>query len=95
MVVPVSFHVDMSACAGSNLAWDCLLQSAHVNLQINPCTAYGLLQTAGVPKGKWIIQTAAGSSLGRQFIDLAKHSEVKTINVVRRSSQKEELLKLG
>ena len=41
------------------------------------------------------IQTAAGSVLGRMVIALAKRSGVKTINVVRRSAQKQELLDIG
>ena len=41
------------------------------------------------------LQTAAGSVLGRMVIALAKRSGVKTINVVRRSAQKQELLDIG
>ena len=40
-------------------------------------------------------QTAGGSVLGRMVIALAKRSGVKTINVVRRSAQKQELLDIG
>ncbi len=40
-------------------------------------------------------QTAAGSVLGRMVIALAERSGVKTINVVRRSAQKQELLDIG
>ena len=43
----------------------------------------------------WHAQTAAGSVLGRMVIALAKQRGVKTINVVRRSGQKQELLDLG
>ena len=63
--------------------------------QVNPVTAYGLLETLQVPKGEWVLQTAAGSVLGRVFIALAKHRGLRTINVVRRSAQKQELLQLG
>ena len=32
---------------------------------INPWTAYGLLKDVGVPEGKYLLQTAASSTLGR------------------------------
>lgn len=41
------------------------------------------------------MQSAAGSVLGRLVIALAKKWGIKTINVVRRSEQKEELKALG
>ena len=66
-----------------------------IHVQVNPVTAYGLLEALAVPKGQWLLQTAAGSVLGRLLIALAKRKGVKTINVVRRSAQREELLKLG
>ena len=95
------------------------------------------MEDIAVPQGKWLLQTAAGSVLGRmvrpplwltlsfgaiarhswghtsrtgkgvasvgaacvlsraQVIALAKKRGVKTINVVRRSEQKQELLDLG
>lgn len=57
--------------------------------------AYGLVEDINMPKGGWLLQTAAGSVLGRIVIALAKRRGVKTINVVRRSEQKQELLDLG
>jgi NADPH:quinone reductase-like Zn-dependent oxidoreductase len=62
---------------------------------INPWTLYGMLTDLKVPKGEYLLQTAAGSVLGRQVIQLAKHWGIKTINVVRRVEQKEELKALG
>lgn len=62
---------------------------------INPWTVYGMLKELAVPKGEYILQTAAGSVLGRQIIQLAKHWDIKTINIVRRAEQKEELKLLG
>lgn len=64
-------------------------------LQVNPCTAFGMLDDLDVPPDKYVLQTAAGSVLGRMFIALAKRKGVKTINIVRRSAQEEELLGLG
>lgn len=57
--------------------------------------AFGLVDDMAVPEGKWLLQTAAGSVLGRMVIVLAKKRGVKTINVIRRSEQKQELLDLG
>lgn len=62
---------------------------------INPWTAYVMLKSLEVPKGEYIIQSAAGSTLGKIVICLAKHWGIKTINIVRRSSQKVELKALG
>ncbi len=133
---------------------------------VNPATALGLFKTLAVPRGEWMLQTAAGSVLGapcwqvtvcpmgtrrrtagrcelqavrlrnatrvtaqsqltdalappcvheqpqeqghsarlalieavppgRMLIAIAKRAGVRTINVVRRSEQREELLALG
>ena len=65
-------------------------------LVINPMTAYAMMREFGeVPKGEYLVQSAAGSTLGRQVIALAKHWGIKLINVVRRAEQKEELKALG
>ena len=58
-------------------------------------TAYGFLETLKVPQGEYLLQGAAGSTLGRQLIAMAKHRGVKTINVVRRREQAQELLDIG
>ena len=47
------------------------------------------------PKDSYIVQTAAGSALGKQFIQIAKVKGFKTINIVRRKEQIEELTKIG
>ncbi|KAJ7538634.1 hypothetical protein O6H91_11G057500 [Diphasiastrum complanatum] len=62
---------------------------------INPWTAYGMLIELGIPKGEYLLQTAAGSVIGRQIIQLAKHWGIRTINVIRRAEQTEELKELG
>ncbi|KAK9829662.1 hypothetical protein WJX72_007192 [[Myrmecia] bisecta] len=62
---------------------------------INPVTVYGMLDTLQVPKGEYLLQTAAGSTLGREMIAYAKHVGVKTINLVRRGEQKDELKAIG
>jgi len=58
-------------------------------------TALGMLQTAGVPRGEWLLQNAANSAIGRQIIQMARDAGLKTLNIVRKASQKEDLLKLG
>jgi NADPH:quinone reductase len=63
---------------------------------VNPATA--LIMTQAVLKiaaGQWLLQTAAGSALGRMVIRLGKHFGFRTINVVRRAEQAEELRRHG
>ena len=63
---------------------------------VNPATA--LIMTRWilrVPAGAWLLQTAAGSALGRMIIRLGRHFGFRTINVVRRREQAEELLRAG
>lgn len=74
---------------------DTISDEAAAQFVINPWTVYGMLSDLQVPKGEYVLQTAAGSVLGRQVIQLAKHWGIKTINVVRRAEQKHELLALG
>jgi NADPH:quinone reductase-like Zn-dependent oxidoreductase len=63
---------------------------------VNPATAYLLTRRVlRIPPGGWLLQTAAGSALGRMIIALGKHYGFKTINVVRRSEQARELEELG
>jgi NADPH:quinone reductase-like Zn-dependent oxidoreductase len=63
---------------------------------VNPASA--LVMTGDVlrvPRGAWLLQTAAGSALGRMVIRLGKRRGFRTMNVVRRREQAEELKKLG
>jgi NADPH:quinone reductase len=63
---------------------------------VNPTTAYVMTQRVlNVPSGEWLLQTAAGSVVGRMVIALGKKFGFKTINVVRRREQKKELEALG
>jgi NADPH:quinone reductase-like Zn-dependent oxidoreductase len=62
---------------------------------VNPVTVVGMLNVLNIPAGEYLIQTAAGSVLGRQMIQVCKHKGIKTINVVRRAEQAEELKALG
>ena len=49
----------------------------------------------GRPKGEWLLQSAAGSTLGRMMINLGRHDGFKTLNVVRRREAIDELKTLG
>jgi NADPH:quinone reductase-like Zn-dependent oxidoreductase len=63
---------------------------------VNPASA--LIMTRyilRVPSGAWLLQTAAGSALGRMVIRLGQRHGFRTLNVVRRRDQSEELLRLG
>jgi len=63
---------------------------------VNPATALVMTQDVlKVPAGGWLLQSAAGSELGKMVIRLGKKFGFKTINVVRRREQAEELKKLG
>ncbi|HUG90699.1 MAG TPA: zinc-dependent alcohol dehydrogenase family protein [Planctomycetaceae bacterium] len=63
---------------------------------INPATAYVMTRRVlAVPRGAWLLQTAAGSALGRMVIRLGRHYGFRTLNVVRRAEQADELQALG
>jgi NADPH:quinone reductase-like Zn-dependent oxidoreductase len=63
---------------------------------VNPASALIMTtQVLKVPRDAWLLQTAAGSALGRMVIRLGKMHGFKTLNVVRRREQADELLKLG
>ena len=63
---------------------------------VNPASALVMTRyVLAVPPGAWLIQTAAGSALGRMVIRLGKHFGFRTINVVRRREQAEELQREG
>jgi NADPH:quinone reductase-like Zn-dependent oxidoreductase len=63
---------------------------------VNPATVLALVRyVLTVPKGEWLLQSAAGSTLGRMIIKLGRHDGFKTLNVVRRHEAIEELKALG
>jgi NADPH2:quinone reductase len=63
---------------------------------VNPASAIVMLRhVLAVPRGEWLLQSAAGSELGRMIIRLAKHDGIRTINVVRRREAVAELERLG
>lgn len=63
---------------------------------VNPTTAYVMTQKVlQIPAGAWLLQTAAGSALGKMVIRLGRRLGFKTLNIVRRSEQIDELSRLG
>ncbi len=63
---------------------------------VNPMTVLALVRhVLAVPRGEWLLQSAANSSLGKMIIKLARHDGIKTVNVVRRHEPMEELRRLG
>jgi len=63
---------------------------------VNPMSAYLMSREFLTPqKGEYLLQTAAGSALGRVVIQLGKHFGFKTINVIRNEQNKAELLAAG
>lgn len=63
---------------------------------VNPATAIVMTQhVLQVARGSWLMQTAAGSALGRMVIRLGKAAGFRTINIVRRKELAAELKQLG
>ncbi|HEY0173774.1 MAG TPA: zinc-dependent alcohol dehydrogenase family protein [Pyrinomonadaceae bacterium] len=63
---------------------------------VNPLTAWIMcVEELALEPGEWLLQTAAGSTLGRVVLQIARQRGFKTVNVVRRREQAEELLALG
>jgi NADPH2:quinone reductase len=63
---------------------------------VNPASALIMTRyVLQVPPGEWLLQTAAGSALGRMVIRLGQQFGFRTLNVVRRHEQAQELLRAG
>lgn len=70
--------------------------STAAQLLSNPLTAVILTgDELDVKPGEWLLQTAAGSTVGQAVIQLGTHVGFKTINVVRRRSAVDDILALG
>jgi NADPH2:quinone reductase len=75
---------------------DGMSTSTAAQLVSNPLTALLLVtDELDVRPGEWLLQTAAGSTVGQLIIQLGKHFGFKTLNVVRRRSAVDEILALG
>lgn len=63
---------------------------------VNPATALVMVRDVlEVPRGEWLLQTASGSEVGKMVIRMGRHDGFRTINVVRRAEQADELKRLG
>lgn len=70
--------------------------STAAQLIASPLTALLLVTDAlDVRPGEWLVQTAAGSTVGRLVVQLGRHLGFRTINVVRRRSAVDEIVALG
>ena len=63
---------------------------------INPVTAYVITrEVLKVPRGEWLLVTAAGSALGKHVVRLGRVFGFRTLCVVRSGANSEELKQLG
>jgi NADPH2:quinone reductase len=70
--------------------------STAAQILANPVTAVILTgDELDVRAGEWLLQTAAGSTVGQSVIQLGVHVGFKTLNVVHRRSAVEDILALG
>ena len=87
VVVPVSQVIPLSASLSLDQA---------ATFFVNPATAWIMTQEVlQVPAGAWLLQTAAASTLGRMIVRLGKTCGFRTLNIVRRREQVDELQQLG
>lgn len=68
---------------------------AAAQVMVNPLTAWGMIEDLNPPQGAWVIQTAAGSAVGRCVADLGRDRGFHVLNLVRREEQAEELRQKG
>jgi len=64
-------------------------------ITVNPIAVFAIFAELNVNQGDTIILTAAGSTLGRIAIQVAKSIGIRTICIVRRDKQIEELKRIG
>jgi NADPH:quinone reductase-like Zn-dependent oxidoreductase len=63
---------------------------------VNPVTAWVLTMVEHrMQRGEWLTQTAAGSTVGKLILQLARSEGFRTINIVYRRPQVPEIAKLG
>ncbi len=63
---------------------------------VNPATALAMIRhVLRPPPGAWLLQSAAGSALGKMILQLSRLDGFRTINWVRRPEQVDELRRLG
>ena len=89
---------ERAICKASNIVLvpDSITDEAAATSYQNPLTAWALTQSVHkLGKGKWLLQTAAASSVGRLVLQLSKVYGFRTINVIHRRAQAEIIQSLG
>lgn len=74
---------------------DAVSDEAAAQALVNPVPVIAMFQGLAVPKGEWVVITAAGSALGRMALSYAKTLGVRTIGTVRRKEQVQEVKDAG
>lgn len=75
---------------------DAMSDETAAQFVVNPLTAWIMIvEDLKVGEGEWLLQTAAGSTLGQMVLQIARLRGFRTINVVRRREQAAELQALG
>jgi len=87
--------VDLPANLLSKVPSDAISDAAASSFFVNPVTVVGLLESAAVPPGGWLIVTSAVSGLSKILLQAAKARGVKTVGVVRREEAVAEALRHG
>jgi NADPH:quinone reductase-like Zn-dependent oxidoreductase len=62
---------------------------------VNPMTAFGMIEDAGLEAGQWLLLTAGASAFGKFAIQMAKAKGIRVAATVRHESQKQLLIDLG
>lgn len=75
---------------------DSVSDKSAAQLMINPLSAWIMVvDELGLEPGEWLVQTAASSTLGRIVIQIARLRGFRTINVVRRREQIDDIRSIG
>jgi NADPH2:quinone reductase len=87
VIVPARMAVPIPADIADDQAASCF---------VNPATVLAMVRhVLQVRPGEWLLQTAAASALGKMVIRLGRHQGFRTINIVRRPDQGDDLRRLG
>ncbi|WP_197042711.1 zinc-dependent alcohol dehydrogenase family protein [Microbispora rosea] len=74
---------------------DSLSVSTAAQLIVSPLTAWLLVTGLDLGPGDWLVQTAAGSTVGQLVLDLSRQLGFHTVNVVRRRATVDRIRALG
>jgi trans-2-enoyl-CoA reductase len=74
---------------------DAVSDESAAQLHVNPMTVIGMLNTLNAPTGAYVLQSAGGSTLGKQLVQIANDRGLHVISTVRRCNQVDELKAYG